>query len=122
YDLSSEKPYYSSSTFIELMDDIQIGDFWNPTIEVTKEILCDNLKMIRYRFHDDKYERPYSWITVPITVGDKVKAYFVVVEATELIDYFDQFALRIGFLLLQSLYEQILVAQSIGDVGFEKFI
>lgn len=122
YDLSSEKAYYSSSTFIELMDDFQIGDFWHPTIEVTEEILCDNLKMIRYRFHDDKYERPYSWITVPITVGDKVKAYFVVVEATGLIDYFDQFALRIGFLLLQSLYEQILVAQSIGDIGFEKFI
>lgn len=122
YDLSSEKAYYSSPTFIELLEDIQIGDFWNPTIEVTKEILCDNLKMIRYRFHDDKYERPYSWITVPITVGDKIKAYFVVVEATELIDYFDQFALRIGFLLLQSIYEQILVAQSIGDIGFEKFI
>ncbi len=122
FDLSSEKAYYSSSTFIELLDDIQIGDFWDPTIEVTKEILCDNLKMIRYRFYDNKYERPYSWITVPITVGDRIKAYFVVVEATGLIDYFDQFALRIGFLLLQSLYEQILVAQSIGDIGFEKFI
>ncbi|WMM24821.1 PucR family transcriptional regulator ligand-binding domain-containing protein [Tissierella sp. MB52-C2] len=122
YDLSSEKPYYSSPTFLELMEDIQIGDFWNPTIEVTKEILCDNLRMIRYRFYDDKYDKPYSWITVPITVGDKIKAYFVVVEATGLIDYFDQFALRIGFLLLQSLYEQILVAQSIGDIGFEKFI
>lgn len=122
YDLSSEKAYYSSPTFLELLEDIQIGDFWNPTIEVTKEILCDNLKMIRYRFYDDKYDKPYSWITVPITVGDKIKAYFVVVEATGLIDYFDQFALRIGFLLLQSLYEQILVAQSIGDIGFEKFI
>lgn len=122
YDLSSEKAYYSSHTFLELLEGIHIGDFWNPTIEVTKEILCDNLKMIRYRFYDDKYDKPYSWITVPVTVGDKIKAYFVVVEATGLIDYFDQFALRIGFLLLQSLYEQILVAQSIGDIGLEKFI
>ncbi|WP_416198417.1 MAG: PucR family transcriptional regulator [Sporanaerobacter sp.] len=122
YDLSNETAYYSSPTFIEWMDDLKIEDFWNPTIEVTKEVLCDNLKMIRYRFHDDKYEKPYSWIIVPITVGDTIKAYFVVVEATGLIDYFDQFALRIGFLLLQSLYEQIAVAQSIGDIGFEKFI
>lgn len=122
YDLSSEKAHYSSHTFLELLEGIHIGDFWNPTIEVTKEILCDNLKMIRYRFYDDKYDKPYSWITVPVTVGDKIKAYFVVVEATGLIDYFDQFALRIGFLLLQSLYEQILVAQSIGDIGLEKFI
>lgn len=122
YDLSSEKAYYSSSAFIELMDDLKTEDFWNPTFEFTEEVLCDNLKMIRYRFFDDKYDRPYSWITVPITAGDTIKAYFIVVEATELIDYFDQFSLRIGFLLLQSLYEQILVAQSIGDVGFEKFI
>ena len=78
--------------------------------------------MIRYRFFDEKYDKPYSWITVPITVGDKIEAYFVVVEATGLIDYFDQFALRIGFVLLQSLYEQILVAQNIGDAGFEKFV
>lgn len=122
YDLSSEKPYYSSPAFIELMEDLKIEDFWNPTFEVTQEILCDNLKMVRYRFYDDKYDKPYSWITVPITVGDTTKAYFIVVEATGLIDYFDQFSLRIGFLLLQSLYEQILVAQSIGDIGFEKFI
>jgi len=122
YDLSSEKPYYSSPAFIDLMEDLKIEDFWNPKFEVTQEILCDNLNMIRYRFYDSKYDKPYSWITVPITVGDTIKAYFIVVEATGLIDYFDQFSLRIGFLLLQSLYEQILVAQSIGDIGFEKFI
>ena len=122
YDLSSEKAYYSSPAFIDLMEDLELEDFWKPTFEVTKEVLCDNLGMIRYRFYDDKYDKPYSWITVPITVGDTIKAYFIVVEATGLIDYFDQFSLRIGFLLLQSLYEQILVAQSIGDIGFEKFI
>lgn len=122
YDLSSEKAYYSSPAFVELSDGLQIEEFWNPSFNFTKEILCDNLKMIRYRYYYDKYDKPYSWITVPITVGDKIKAYFVVVEATGLIDYFDQFALRIGFLLLQSLYEQILVAQSIGDIGFEKLM
>lgn len=122
YDLSSEKAYYSSPAFLELMEDLRVEDFWNPLFEHTKEILDDNLKITRYRFIDEKYEGPYSWITIPISVGDNIKAYFVVVEATGLIDYFDQFALRIGFLLLQSIYEQLLVAQSIGDVGFENFI
>lgn len=122
YDLSSEKAYYSSSAFLELMEDLRVEDFWNPLFEHTKEILDDNLQITRYRFIDEKYEGPYSWITIPISVGDNIKAYFVVVEATGLIDYFDQFALRIGFLLLQSIYEQLLVAQSIGDVGFENFI
>ncbi|MFZ5945983.1 MAG: PucR family transcriptional regulator [Bacillota bacterium] len=122
YDLTNERAYYSSPAFAELTADLKKEDFWGPSFQFSEEILCDNLKMIRYRFYDSKYDKPYSWITVPITVGDKIKAYFVVVEATGLIDYFDQFALRIGFLLLQSLYEQILVAQSIGDIGFEKLV
>jgi len=122
YDLTSEKAFYSSPAFVKLAGDLKIEDFWAPSFQFTQEILCDNLKMIRYRFYDDKYDRPFSWITIPITVGDKIKAYFVVVEAMGLIDYFDQFAIRIGFLLLQSLYEQILVTQCIEDSGFEKLV
>ena len=122
YDLSNEKAYYSSPTYKKLSGNLESEDFWQPSFQHKKEILCNNLNMVRYRFFDEKYDKPYSWITVPITVGDKVEAYFVVVEATGLIDYFDQFALRIGFVLLQSLYEQMLIAQNIGDAGFEKFI
>ena len=122
YDLSNEKAYYSSPAFLKLADHLEIEDFWTPPFDHEQEILCNNLNMVRYRLFDKNYEKPYSWITVPITVGDKIEAYFVVVEATGLIDYFDQFALRIGFVLLQSLFEQILVAQNIGDVGFEKFV
>jgi purine catabolism regulator len=78
--------------------------------------------MARYRIFDPRYDSPYSWITVPITVDNRIRAYFVVLEATGLIDYFDQFALRTSYVLLQELYEQILVTQSIGDIGFESFI
>ncbi|MBB6445731.1 PucR family transcriptional regulator [Bacillus benzoevorans] len=122
YDLANEKAYYSSPAFLKLADKLELEDFWQPSFDFAKEILCNNLNMVRYRFFDEKYDKPYSWITVPITVGDKIEAYFVVVEATGLIDYFDQFALRIGFVLLQSLYEQMLMAQNIGDAGFEKFV
>lgn len=122
YDLSNEKAYYSSTTFLKLAGHLEIEDFWEPAFDHDNEILCNNLNMIRYRLFDEKYDNPYSWITVPITVGDKIEAYFVVVEATDHIDYFDQFALRIGFVLLQSLYEQMLIAQNIGHAGFEKFI
>ena len=122
YDRSNEKAYYSSPAYQSLSGHLETEDFWQPSFHHKKEILCNNLNMVRYRFFDEKYDRPYSWITVPITVGDKIEAYFVVVEATGLIDYFDQFALRIGFVLLQSLYEQMLIAQNIGDAGFEKFI
>ncbi len=122
YDLINEKCYYSSNKFKELSQDLKIEDFWNPSFNYSKEILCDNLKMARYRFFDDRYDKPYSWITVPINVSGRVRAYFVVMEATELLDYYDQFAIRIGFVQLQSMYEQILVAQSIGDKGFSSLI
>ena len=122
YDRSNEKAYYSSPAYQSLSGPLETEDFWQPSFHHKKEILCNNLNMVRYRFFDAKYDRPFSWITVPITVGDKIEAYFVVIEATGLIDYFDQFALRIGFVLLQSLYEQMLIAQNIGDAGFEKFI
>lgn len=122
YDLSNEKSYYSSKSFIKLTEGLEIDDFWTPSFCFTTEILCDNLNMIRYRFTDDKYDRPYSWITIPIKVGNKVKAYFVLVEATDLIDYFDQFSIRIGFLLIQSLYEQMTAIREIEDAGFQKLI
>jgi len=122
YDLSTETAYYSSPKFKEMSKDLDIEDFWNPSFNFSKEVLCDNLKMSRYRFYDEKYIRPFSWITIPIKVDDKVRAYFVVLEAIDLIDYFDQFAIRIGFLLIQSLYEQMVVAKHVGDLGFEEFV
>ena len=122
YNLVNDKAFYSSNRYKEISQGMKPDDFWNPPFNYSKEILCDNLKMARYRIFDTKYERPYSWITVPITVENKIRAYFVVLEATGMIDYFDQFALRTGYLLLQELYEQILVTQSIGDIGFESFV
>lgn len=122
YDVQKDKPYYSSSKFEKISAELNLSDFWDPSFKHTTEILCDNLGITRFRFIDKKYKAPFSWIRIPIVVDKKVKAYFVVLEAEGLIDYFDQFALRIGFLLIQSLYEQILVSQSIRDWGFKKFI
>ncbi len=122
YDLIDDKAYYSSNKFKELSVGFSKYDYWDPSFSHSVEVMCDNLKMIRYRFYDDKYDKPYSWITVPISVKNKVRAYFVVMEATELLDYFDQFALRIGFVQIQAMFEQILVAQSSGDRGFASVV
>lgn len=122
YDVQKDKPYYSSNNFKTISAKLDLSDFWEPSFKHTTEILCDNLGITRFRFIDKKYKAPYSWIEIPIKVDNKVKAYFVVLEAEGLIDYFDQFALRIGFLLIQSMYEQILVSQSLRDAGFKRFI
>lgn len=122
YDLSTESEYYSSPRFKEVSDGLKPQDYWNPSLNFSKEILCDNLKMARYTVREKRYGKPFSWITMPITVDGKIKAYFVVIEAIDQIDYFDQFALRTGSLLIQELYEQLLVARSITDSDFEKFV
>lgn len=122
YDVLNEQAYYSSDMFKTISEDLNFSEFWDPSFNYTTEVLCDNLNITRFRFVDKKYKAPFSWIIIPIIIDFKVKSYFVVLEAEGLIDYFDQFALRIGFLLIQSLYEQILVSQSLRDEGFKRFI
>lgn len=122
YDVSNAISYYSSNSFVKFAKYSDEEDFWNPRFEHHKEVLCDNLNMVRYRYEDERFDRPYSWITIPVKVGDEIKAYFVLVEETSLIDYFDQFSIRIGFLLLQSLYEQITALSIFENRGFEKLI
>lgn len=123
YDVENDRSYYSSSSFVKLAEHAKEEDFWKPSFDHTREILCDNINMIRYRFIDEtRFHRPFSWITIPIKVENSIKAYFVLVEDTELIDYFDQFSIRIGYLLLQSLYERVVAVREIEDRGFEKFL
>ena len=124
YDLNDEKPYYSSENFKKLSyATMTLKDFWKPSFDYTHEVLCDNLMITRYRFIDDeRYERPYSWITIPVTVGEEIEAYFVIIEEEGLIDFFDQFVLRIGFIILQSSYEQILLAKKFENRGFKKLV
>ena len=43
-------------------------------------------------------------------------------ESREFLDYYDEYSIRIAYLLLQSVYEQIVIAQSIGNIGFENLV
>lgn len=122
YDPFSKETYYSSKKFVEMAEELTTQDFVEPSFDYMKETLCGNLKMIRYRFTAEKYTRPFSWINIPIVINKEIKAYFILLEAEELIDYFDQFAIRTGFLLLQSLYEQLYTAKRIGEAGLESLV
>lgn len=126
YDLEEQKEYYSSTNFRRISEkyDLQDTDFWNPRQECTKHILCDYLQMFRIRLinKEEKNGPRVSWITIPISVGGKLQAYFVVMESREFLDYYDEYSIRIAYLLLQAVYEQIVIAQSIGNIGFENLI
>ena len=43
-------------------------------------------------------------------------------EARELLDYYDEFSIRVAFLMLHDLYEQVIASQELSNLGFENFI
>lgn len=126
YDIGEQEGYYSSVHFKRISEyyGLRESDYWNPRQEHTKYILCDYLQMQRIRLvnEDGTDQRRVSWILLPISVGGVLQAYFVIMESREFLDYYDEYSLRIAYLLLQAVYEQIVVAQSIGNIGFENFV
>ncbi|MBQ6438810.1 MAG: PucR family transcriptional regulator [Mogibacterium sp.] len=126
YDIAEEKSYYSSPNFRRMTEyyGLKDSDYWDPSMPHTQHTLCDYINMSRYRIiGGDGHEGPrISWVVMPIRVHGLTQAYFTVMEAHSLLDYYDEFSIRIAYLMLQSLYEQISGAKDAGYMGFENFI
>jgi purine catabolism regulator len=122
YDLVYEKAYFSSNKFKEQTTFIKKEEFWNPSINYSKEYLFDSNKMARYKLYSEKDEHIFNWITIPITIEDKTKAYFVIIESAGKMNYFDEFTLGIALAQLQAMYEQILAVKGLEDIQFTNFI
>ena len=126
YDLGEEKGYYSSANFRRITEQYGLKelDYWEPSVPYTKHTLCDYIHISRYRLlNKNDIDGPrVSWILIPITINNVDLAYFVVMEAREFIDYYDEYAIRIAFLMLQSAYEQIMVTGNMSNIGFENLI
>ena len=122
YDLVYEKAYFSSNKFKEQTTFLKIEDFWNPSISYSKEYLFDNNKIARYKLYIENNKYIFNWITIPITIEDKIKAYFVIIEADSKMNYFDEFTLGIALAQLQAMYEQILAVKGLEDTQFTNFI
>ena len=125
YDLREDRSYSSSVNFERATKDFGISgiEFADPPLRHTKTTLCDFIGMKRIRLIDNEEDIiRTSWIVIPIVVDGAVQAYFVVMEARELLDYFDEYSIRIAYLMIQAVYEQIVEAQKTGDIGFENFI
>lgn len=126
YDIGDEAVYYSSDNFKEATNryGLVLEDYWSPKREHTEVVLCDHIGMSRYRLMGTAAQGipPVSWITIPIVAEKTVRAYFVVMESRELIDYYDEMAIRMAFLMLHGMYEQINAVRAVGNIGFENFI
>lgn len=126
YDVNERQGYYSSANFKRITENFGLTeeDYWNPSRPHSVHTLCDYIQMRRIRLAEQgDPDRPrVSWIQIPIIMNGMIQAYFIVMESRELLDFYDEYAIRIAFLMLQGLYEQVMVAQNVGNIGFENFI
>lgn len=126
YDVNEQKSYYSSANFKRITESFGLteADYREPSLPYSVHTLCDYIQMRRFRLMEqENLDGPrVSWIQIPIIMDRVPQAYFIVMESRELLDFYDEFSIRIAFLMLQGVYEQIMVAQNIGNIGFENFI
>ena len=126
FDVFENKSYYSSDNFRKTSEQfgLEERDYWNPSIAHTSHTLCDCIHMSRFRLlKGEAADEPrISWVLIPILVNGKLQAYFCVMESRRFIDFYDEYSMRIVYLILQSIYEQIAVARDASNLGFENMI
>lgn len=126
YDVETKTSYYSSKNFLDITHSfgLEVGDYLSPRGEFTRHTLCDFIEMTRYRLinFESPDEPRISWIKIPIVIDKNIMAYFVVMESKDFIDFYDEYSIRIAYLSLQNIYEQISVMRNAGNIGFENFI
>jgi len=126
YDLYENKSYYSSDNFpgITRKYQLQESDYWEPSVPHSRHTLCDSILMTRYRLlRGEAQGQPrISWVTIPIVVGGAPQAYFCVMESRRFLDFCDEYSMRIAYLALLSIYEQIVALRDSYNVGFEQLI
>lgn len=126
YDVNERKGYYSSTNFKRITESfgLEESEYCLPTRSHTVHTLCDYIQMRRIRLTEqiDTGKPRISWIQIPIIMNGVTQAYFIVMESRELLDYYDEYSIRIAFLMLQGVYEQIMVTRNMGNIGFENFI
>ena len=126
YDLFENKSYYSSEHFPEITEKYQLqeSDYWEPSIPHSRHTLCDSILMTRYRLirGETQGQPRISWVTIPIIVGGAPQAYFCVMESRRFLDFCDEYTMRIAYLSLLSIYEQIVALRDSYNVGFEQLV
>lgn len=126
YDYSEEKAYSSSHNLQKALSRYYLTekDILQTSRPSTSHVICDytGMKRIRLLNEDGSEKNRISWVQVPILVHDTVQATLVVMESRDFLDYYDEYALRIAYVLLQAVYEQVAVARTSGQIGYENFI
>lgn len=93
-----------------LKDDISFNKEDDFTFNYQKEILCDKLNIYRIRNIENKDK--CSFIIMPIVIKGVTVSKLIVWEENDEIDYYDLFSLRLTYILLLEVYEQIYLMNS----------
>ena len=126
YDLFEGKAYYSSDNFLSNSQEYGIHgtDYWDPRCSHSRHTLCDSIHMTRYRLirGESRGQPRVSWVTIPIIVGGAPQAYFCVMESRRFLDFCDEYSIRIAYLAILSIYEQIVALRDSSNIGFEQLV
>lgn len=126
YDLFEDKVYYSSDNFQTVSEQygLQGTDYWEPQCSHSRHTLCDSIHMTRYRLirGETQGQPRVSWVTIPILVGGAPQAYFCVMESRRFLDFCDEYSIRIAYMTILSIYEQIVALRDSSNIGFEQLV
>ena len=126
YDVFENKTYFSSQNFVSTSEKygLHAADYCDPQLPHTRHTLCDCIHMCRYRLINGEApnEPRISWVTIPILVDGVAQAYFYVMESRRFMDFYDEYFMRIAFMVLRGIYEQIAVARDVSNIGFESLV
>ena len=126
YDLFEGKAYYSSDNFLITGEEYGIhgSDYWDPKSSHSRHTLCDSIHMTRYRLMrgESQGQPRVSWVTIPIVVGGAPQAYFCVMESRRFLDFCDEYSIRIAYMTILSIYEQIVALRDSSNIGFEQLV
>jgi len=126
YDLFEDRSYYSSENFPRITEEYQLqeSDYWDPQVPHSRHTLCDSIHMTRFRLKRGEREgQPrISWVAIPIIVAGAPQAYFCVMESRRFLDFCDEYSMRIAYLALLSIYEQIVALRDSYNIGFEQLL
>ncbi|NLJ97666.1 MAG: PucR family transcriptional regulator [Tissierellia bacterium] len=102
-DMLNEKIYFKDKE--KDLDQDYYNRLWNPPCKHEKEVLCDNLNIVRYKDLDG--ECGYNtWVILPIeSYGSKI-VYLVIWEKDHRLDYYDILLIRLSYLLLSYIYDK----------------
>lgn len=95
---------------------------WNPNFSYRKEVICEELNIIKYSTLEENNDYINSWVSIPVNIGDNIIAYLIIFEKNDKLDFYDYYAIRLSITLILYLYKQIYSTYELEGFMQDEFI